>query len=58
MLTLASLVVKAAILRGKQGAHYRTDYPATDDQIGLNLVFKLEVKMLDFTIVDESYGGR
>jgi L-aspartate oxidase len=42
MLTLASLVVKAAILRQEsRGAHYRTDYPATDDQNWLkNLVFQ------------------
>jgi len=32
MLTLAELVVKAAILRQEsRGAHYRTDYPAADD---------------------------
>lgn len=42
MLTLASLVVKAAILRQEsRGAHYRTDYPATDDQKWLrNIVFQ------------------
>jgi len=42
MLTLASLVVKAAIMRQEsRGAHFRTDYPATDDQNWLkNIVFK------------------
>lgn len=42
MLTLASLVVKAAILRQEsRGAHYRTDYPTTDDQNWLkNIVFQ------------------
>jgi L-aspartate oxidase len=42
MLTLAGLVVKAAIMRQEsRGAHFRTDYPATDDQNWLkNIVFK------------------
>ncbi len=41
MLSLASLVVKAAILRQEsRGAHFRTDFPAVDDQNWLkNIVF-------------------
>lgn len=41
MLALASLVVKAAILRQEsRGAHYRTDFPAADDQNWLkNIIF-------------------
>ncbi len=42
MLLLSSMVVKAALLRNEsRGAHFRSDYPATDDQNWIkNIIFQ------------------
>jgi succinate dehydrogenase/fumarate reductase flavoprotein subunit len=42
MLTLSSMVVKAGLLREEsRGAHFRSDFPASDDKNWLkNIVFQ------------------